>query len=1084
MRSVKDTFILRKDPMKEVYERTFSLFSGPNKIVQDVFADEVFLASQMVVDDYKSKWIAALCCLIYKFTQKEKFAFYYREDQSSQKRINIELDDSLKLSEIWGNIKNRIMGEEMSRYKHGDKPDVFLEFIDGNYLGSNDFESYNLIFKVKIEDNRLLVYIYFNATICTKEYAVKIGHYFLNICESMLTEDHLKLKELKLETEATILRQLKVIHRQEQSFHYQYNFSIPSTFEKNIKNYLCQIAICDEMGTLTYEELVRASNKVANLLTHNGVQKGDAVAIIGSRSRQTMLAILGALKVGAIYVPIDKEIPLSRINYILEDADPKVVILNDYINLWGEVYRTILLNEYYDYSEELNNTSIDGESIAYLLYTSGTTGNPKGVMVKHSSVVNLSRWFGIIYDIKKNRNILHMTNISFDVSVEETISTLLNYGTIYIIPEAYKLDKIKFKKYIDNNQINIAQFVPVTLKELLLDSDKIASLKIVICGGEKLEDNLKNDILKKGYSLYNHYGPTECTVDAVTCRCKFENNYLGKPMANTEVYILNENNDLQPFGVPGELCIAGAGRAVGYWNKPEITNEKFLWHEFLHTMLYKTGDLAYILPDGNVQFIGRIDQQVKLNGVRIELEEIEHFLKEYSGIQEAVVVVSNNNSTRFLAAYYKSELVISSEDLRTYLYKYLPQYMVPNYFKSVNEWPLTPNGKIDKKLLSQYHVDNAQKEYTTPRNCIEKAVERIWKQVLKQSRISTNDKFVNVGGDSLRGTILSNLMKERFKVQIPLTEIFTSTISTMADSIKKMPKNQQIVEDANLILLKRGNISQRNLFLIHAGNGEAEVFWDLCENLHIDFNMWGIRADRFSNYSPRNVTLEEIAENYVSKISKIQPDGEIFLMGWCIGGSIAFETALQLEQRGRIIKFFGMINSFAPDRKFWGDIPEFTVESELNESSKLPFYDEFKERCGNSLSVEDVWVNITNFYKEMRLDVKEIKKCIYDDMDRAIPNFDAENTMALDILYYINVLRTFDSVRALYEPMKKLKAQGYFFRASEEQAANANLWNRYCEKKIKLLDIDGDNFTILRYPKVLQFAELLNNILFKEGIYN
>lgn len=424
------------------------------------------------------------------------------------------------------------------------------------------------------------------------------------------------------------------------------------------------------------------------------------------------------------------------------------------------------------------------------------------------------------------------------------------------------------------------------------------------------------------------------------------------------------------------------------------------------------------------------------------------------------------------------------EELKAYLYKYLPQYMVPNYFKKIMEWPLTPNKKIDKQLLSQWHCGSKLKKHIAPRDSKEKEIEKIWKRVLKQSKISIDEEFIDVGGDSLQATLLSNMLLEQFQIQIPLTEIFTCTISEMAKLIKENPQEQQIIKDENLILLKRGNDSQKNLFLIHAGNGEAEVFIDICDNISIDVNIWGIRADRQMDYSPRNVSLEKIAESYVKKIIKVQSNGKISLMGWCIGGSIAFEMALQLEAKGREIGFFGMINSFAPDIKFWGEVPEFTISSEVRKISRYPRFADFKDKITNVQSIEEIWHKSIKFYQEIGLTANEMKGYVYDDMDRAIPNFEADNITAFDIIYYINVLRTFDNVRALYVPENKLRTQCYFFRATNEQAANISLWNQYCEKKIEVLDVEGDNFTVLRYPGVLHFANLLNDLLLREEVYS
>ncbi|WP_313186261.1 thioesterase domain-containing protein [Lacrimispora sp.] len=240
---------------------------------------------------------------------------------------------------------------------------------------------------------------------------------------------------------------------------------------------------------------------------------------------------------------------------------------------------------------------------------------------------------------------------------------------------------------------------------------------------------------------------------------------------------------------------------------------------------------------------------------------------------------------------------------------------------------------------------------------------------------------------------------------------------------------------------------------------------------------------KLDNYSPKNIKLEEIAQKYVQKIETVQKEGSYNIIGWCIGGSIAFEIALQLEKRGKELSFFGMINSFAPDREFWGEVPEFTISTEEDEIGNLPEYSTFKKKYNKFDSIQDIWTKLLKLYEEIELPVEKLKKYVYDDMDRAIPNFDAENIKVQDIVYYINVLRTFDNVRALYMPTRKLKTQCYFFMATEEAAANALLWNKYCEEKIDLYNIEGNNFSVLRYPGVLDFSAILNEILEFKGEY-
>ncbi len=1077
MRSVRDTFILKKGKMTN--RKNFSLIYGVNYIANDGIKNEFFLESLAYTDMYVAASITALGCLINKYTNRQKILLKYFNNL--EESVSLNIDSDMFLTDIFLEIDNKLKIKEEAAAD--TVADILLDFSDKDTI-FNASENCNMILKAKTENNTVTFSIKYRESVYERKFAEQIGKHWIKILKEVLTLASKKLCDIVLNSGEENLLEWNQIEHFKRQYNYNYNCSIIEILNQNIDKHMDDIAICDHTGNMTYKELLFFSNKVANFLRENEVENGDKVAIIGSRCREMILSILGTLKLGAIYVPIDVELPLSRISYILNDAMPKKIIMLDDAKEINYDEKVLTLDKINDYPEQFNCINVKGEDCAYILYTSGTTGMPKGVIIQHSSVVNLSKWFGLTYDLSRNKNILHMTNISFDVSVEETITTLLNFATIFIIPQKIKLNKKEFVKYIIRNKICIAQFVPVTLKELLVDSEKIDSLKIVICGGDKLDDDLKNDILKKGYNLFNHYGPTEFTVDAISCRCTLDSNYLGYPIANTEAFIIDKNNNLQTFGIAGELCISGAGMSNGYYNKKELAEKKFVWNPFINRKLYKTGDLAIMMPNGNLKFIGRIDQQVKINGLRIELEEIEYYLKKYTKIQGAVVTVINNNyGGKALCAYYKADSSLMYDELKEYLNNYLPQYMIPNHFIKVSEWPVTVNGKIDKKVLSQWNFNVNDQRYVAPQSNIEKEIAHIWKKLLGQSEISVEDEFLNVGGDSLQATILSDIIMEDYNIQIPINKVLSCTIRQMATLMSGKSSEETIVKDNNLILLKKGSDSTKNIFFIHAGNGEAEVFIDLCDNLSVDYYMWGIRADRLDNYSPKNIKLEEIAKKYVQKIESVQKEGSYNIIGWCIGGSIAFEIALQLEKRGKELSFFGMINSFAPDREFWGEVPEFTISTEEDEIGNLPEYSTFKKKYNKLDSIQDIWTKLLKLYEEIELPVGKLKKYVYDDMDRAIPNFDAENIKVQDIVYYINVLRTFDNVRALYMPTRKLKTQCYLFMATEEAAANALLWNKYCEGKINLYNIEGNNFSVLRYPRVLDFSAILNEILEFKGEY-
>jgi amino acid adenylation domain-containing protein len=412
---------------------------------------------------------------------------------------------------------------------------------------------------------------------------------------------------------------------------------------------------------------------------------------------------------------------------------------------------------------------------AYIMYTSGSTGIPKGVIIEHKNVVNNLHWFGKTYNLGPGIHFLELTNYTFDASVEDIFGSLLFGAAVYVVKSGTFTDINDFCQFINKNQVHIIDFVPTMLKELLCHEQKLESLRIVISGGEKLEDPVKDRIIERGYQLFNNYGPTETTVDALVERCTADNVSLGRPIDNVTCYILNKNDNPVPIGIAGELCISGAGVARGYLNRPELNYEKFAANPFdKGKRMFRTGDLARFLYDGRVEFLGRVDHQVKIRGYRIELGEIENRLKNFPGIKEIVVLVTEDESgDKHLCAYYVSDIQLSVSELREHLTRCLPGYMIPSYFMQVGKMPLTSNGKLNRRALP-LPVAKTGAAYAAPRNRIEERLTQLWSDVLaiEKSIIGIDDNFLELGGHSLKATVLASEIHKEFNVKVPLKEIF------------------------------------------------------------------------------------------------------------------------------------------------------------------------------------------------------------------------------------------------------------------------------------------------------------------------
>ncbi|UCH97619.1 MAG: amino acid adenylation domain-containing protein, partial [Candidatus Aminicenantes bacterium] len=560
---------------------------------------------------------------------------------------------------------------------------------------------------------------------------------------------------------------------------------------------------------ITYGVLDEKADRLAHFLKEKGVLADSIVGIMVHRSIEMIIGILGILKAGGAYLPLDPDYPEERKKYMLIDSNARLIVDQKFFAplFFKKAGRRRL------------NIPPKEANLSYIIYTSGSTGRPKGVMVEHRNAVNVVSWFGKKYRLNPRSHVLQVADYTFDPSVNQVFGTLLFAGVLHIVDKDLLYNIEALRRYIDKYQIHVIYFVPVMLDKLLCGSDvpRLASVQVVLSGGEKLDEPVKNNIIQKGYTLYNQYGPTEAAVDALAAKCTDTKSkvILGKPISNVRCYILDKYERPVPIKVAGELCIGGAGVARGYLNNPELTAEKFIlahssWliadrrekkassSEELPiscqlsaiSCFYKTGDLARWLPDGNMEFLGRMDHQVKIRGFRIELGEIESQLEKYNGIQEAVVLAKEDqNGEKYLCAYIVpvDDCSLSVPELRQNLSQQLPDYMIPSYFVKLAEIPLIPSGKTDRRALpAPAFKAGDDYNYTAPRNEIEEKLAKIWSEVLNVPAIGIDDNFFELGGHSLKATILNSRIYRELNVKFPLAMIFKNpTIRGLGAVISK-----------------------------------------------------------------------------------------------------------------------------------------------------------------------------------------------------------------------------------------------------------------------------------------------------------
>ncbi|WET48167.1 amino acid adenylation domain-containing protein [Chryseobacterium indologenes] len=568
---------------------------------------------------------------------------------------------------------------------------------------------------------------------------------------------------------------------------YKQGENLVSLFRKQVELYPDHIGVVYKDQIITYKELDRKSNQLANELISKGIKENMFVPVWLGRSLEWVIAVLGILKTGAAYVPIDTAYPVKRVEYMLSDTNAPMIITNyDLGALLSKKERTKVFQlntmaELELFSLQQPNVEIHQDALAYTIYTSGSTGKPKGVMVTHLAIQHLVTWHNHYFHVGHTSKVSLVAGLAFDISVWETWSGLTSGATLFIAEDEERTDASALVEYFRKNDISHG-FVPTVIIPSFIDKTRSyngLSLKYLFTAGEKLKPVLTTEL---GYELIDYYGPTECTVYATFRKVKdVEGKYvssIGRPIANAQAYILGGNKELLPVGAIGELYMGGELLAKGYLNNEVLTNEKFIINPFKNEeKLYRTGDLAKWLPDGEIEFLGRIDNQIKIRGFRIELGEIERILSQQDNIQEAMVITKDTaGNNKYLIAFIVpkpgSEKNITT--VRNLLKEELPGYMIPAQIIFIDKIPLTANGKTDVNSLKDL-ADKEAKDlvsFEPPTNETERIIADIWSSELERPVINITDNFFDIGGNSLLVAVVAVALERRLEVKVYLRDIY------------------------------------------------------------------------------------------------------------------------------------------------------------------------------------------------------------------------------------------------------------------------------------------------------------------------
>ncbi|MBU5265930.1 non-ribosomal peptide synthetase [Virgibacillus proomii] len=660
--------------------------------------------------------------------------------------------------------------------------------------------NYSVVVEVS-ENDEYNINLRYDSQVFDEETINRIKEHLYQVILEILENPFAKTSDLQIITDEE-KRQILTMNKSNSDYP---NKCVHELFEEQVEKTPNYIAVTMDHNKLTYEELNRRANQMARVLRNNGIKAESIVGIATDRSIEMIISMLAVMKAGGAYLPIDPSYPDDRIKYIVEDSKMECLLVQSKLKEKFQSFSTTNMLWMDDSSlfegEGTSNLNISSQKndLAYVIYTSGSTGNPKGVLIEHQSIVNTLTWRAEYYHYTEVDAVLQIPPFVFDSSVGDIFTSLISGAKVVLFRSEDRLEMNKLARLVHEENVTNFLIVPSLYKKFIENlTYDLPSLRFVTLAGEDLTEGLVEDHFKRfdHVDLYNEYGPTENSVASTVY--KFDKNNIqvriGTPIHNTNCYVMDKKNKIQPFGITGELQVSGRGLARGYLGNKGLTNEKFYYNQEMGEKLYKTGDLVKLLPDGELVYIGRVDNQVKIRGNRIELGEIERKLMEHDQIKEAIVTTKDdeNNGTKKLVAYIVKKEHITLESIKQFISEKCPNYMVPEYVIFLKEIPLTLNGKIDRKALPNPKGNLNNREMESPINETQEKLVRIWQQLLDRQDIGVHDKFFDVGGDSLKLISLTSLINREFETTFNVKDLFKyPSISSLSKIILKEEKDMK-----------------------------------------------------------------------------------------------------------------------------------------------------------------------------------------------------------------------------------------------------------------------------------------------------
>ncbi|MEH2216410.1 MAG: amino acid adenylation domain-containing protein [Nostoc sp.] len=801
----------------------------------------------------------------------------------------------------------------MLTLENNQSPDLSLPGLEIQWLDLYcPFAKFDLTLMVIESDNQLNCFWEYATDLFKKSTIQRMAEQFEVLLKGIVDKPQQPIKTLPLMTAAELL-QLQRWNQTE--INYPHDKTLVDLFEQQVDKNPNNFALVFESQSLTYQQLNQKANQLAHYLIQNyQIQPDTLISLCVERSLEMIIGLLAILKTGGAYVPIDPNYPQDRIRFMLEDSGASVLLtqtsLKDKLPLaeLENPCQIICLDEK-NFSKALtDNPSPQStpDNLAYVIYTSGSTGRPKGVMIEHRGLVNLTLVINKALEIEPQSRLLQFASFSFDASIWEIATTLTAGGCLYLAQKETLLPSQDLVNFLEKHKISHITLPPSVLS--LLPEAVLPDWQTIVVAGEACPTELVKQ-WATGRRFFNGYGPTESTVCATITRCHPNGKKppIGKPLSNIRIYILDAHNQPLPPGISGELCIAGVGLARGYLNRPDLTAEKFIQVNLFGKTerIYKTGDLAKWNSDGNIEYLGRIDEQIKLRGFRIELGEIESILLQHPLVKEAIVTLYKTENNQSLIAYLTGITSDLSTQLKNELKSRLPDYMIPAQIIVLDKLPLTPNGKIDRKALP---APNSEIEglYEAPRNEVEEQLGQVWSVVLERQEIGIHDNFFDLGGHSLLAVKLLNNIQQVFEQQLSLSSLFQNpTIAQLAQQLS----NHEVKKSNSDLLVLQSLGDATPLFCLPGANGHSFYFRDLAINFTNERPVYGLETPGRNSPTALPESVELHASQLIEQLRQQQPNSPYILAGYSSGCAVAFEMASQLEQQGEMVSLLAIFDA-------------------------------------------------------------------------------------------------------------------------------------------------------------------------------